>query len=68
MPEKDGIETILELKSKSSALKIIAISVGGKHGMFDYLKQAMDFSADKTLEKPHNNDELLQAVEELLEK
>ncbi len=37
MPEKEGMETILELKKIDPALKIISVSGGGRSAPEDYL-------------------------------
>lgn len=67
MPEKEGIETIQELKQDFSDVKIIAISGGGRVGPEDYLQLAKMLGAQRTLTKPVDRDELLKVVEELLE-
>jgi DNA-binding response OmpR family regulator len=66
MPEKEGIETILDLKRKFSGVKIIAVSGGGQVGPRDYLKLAGELGALKTFAKPFSMGELLKAVQELL--
>lgn len=65
MPEKEGIETVMELRSKSPNVKIIAISGGGRVGPESYLEIAKELGAQRTFEKPVDFDELLGAVEEL---
>ncbi len=67
MPEKEGIETILELKRDWQDVKIIAISGGGRVGPDDYLKSARRVGAQRTFTKPFDPKALLQAVEELLD-
>lgn len=66
MPEKEGVETIIELRKVHPGLKVIAISGGGRTRNFDFLDLAQQFGADVTLSKPFGNKELLQAVDELL--
>ena len=63
MPRMDGLETILEIKKKDKALKIIAISGGSRIRDFDFLKAAETFGADATLHKPLDNMELNKAIE-----
>ena len=65
MPEKEGIETILEVKQLFPSLKIIAISGGGKVGPQSYLVLADAFGVDATLAKPFNGQELLLCMEEI---
>jgi CheY-like chemotaxis protein len=67
MPDKDGIETIQELKKDFPDIKIIAISGGGRLGPQDYLNLAKMLGARLTLTKPIELPELLKAIEELLE-
>ena len=66
MPEKEGLETITELRKFFPAVKIIAISGGGRIGPAQYLKMAAILGADRTFSKPFNPSELIAAVEELL--
>ena len=66
MPDKDGIETILELRKSRPSLKIIAISGGSRCGPEGYLETAKSFGADRILTKPFSKNEILKAVEELL--
>jgi len=66
MPEKDGIETIQELRKDFPDVKIIAISGGGRLGPHDYLHLAKMLGAQRTLTKPIELTELLKTIEELL--
>ena len=66
MPEKEGIETIMELRRDFPDVKIIAISGGGRLDPEQYLSMAKGFGARYTFVKPVEREELLQAVEELL--
>lgn len=67
MPEKEGLETIQELRREDPDIKIIAISGGGQIGPADYLEVARRFGAMRTFSKPFDRKELLKAVDELLE-
>jgi CheY-like chemotaxis protein len=67
MPEKEGIETIMELRRDSQDVKIIAMSGGGKIDPNTYLQIAKTVGAVKTLAKPIRIDELLKTVQEVLE-
>lgn len=62
MPEKEGLETIGELRRKHPGVKIIAMSGGGRVSATDYLKIARALGADHVLAKPFSNDELKAAV------
>ena len=66
MPDKEGLETILDLKKEFENVKIIAISGGGRIGPEDYLKYAKGFGALHTLTKPIENAELLKAIRNVL--
>jgi PAS domain S-box-containing protein len=66
MPEKEGIETIIELKRDFPEVKIIAISGGGRSGAKDYLSIAQQMGAMRIFSKPIDRDDLLEAVRELL--
>jgi CheY-like chemotaxis protein len=66
MPEKEGFETIMELKRLQRDLKIIAISGGGRGDAGDYLPVARHLGAAKVLAKPFSMEEILQAIRELL--
>ena len=67
MPEKEGLETIQEMRRDDPDIKIIAISGGGQIGPADYLEIARRFGARRTFSKPFDRKELLAAVDELLE-
>ena len=66
MPEKEGLETIREMKRISSDLKIIAMSGGGKISADNYLETAKIFGASRLIEKPFSQKQLLTYVEELM--
>jgi len=68
MPEKEGIEIIIELRRDFPELKIIAISGGGTVGGSQYLDVAGKLGADKILGKPLKLRQLVTIVKELLEK
>lgn len=65
MPEKDGIEMILELRKDFQDLKVIAISGGGRLGPDGYLEMAKKLGAHRTFFKPFNRKEMLEAIKEL---
>ena len=67
MPEKEGLETIQELKREYPEVKIIAISGGGTTVKHNFLPLAGMFGALHTFPKPFDVKELLKAVKELLE-
>ena len=65
MPEKEGIETIIELKKAFPNVKLIAMSGGGWYGTEIDFDMAKKLGA-KTLDKPFALQELMDAVHELL--
>ena len=68
MPEKNGLETIMELRRLNPAVKIIAISGGGRTlGLGQlYLESAQALGAGQILAKPFSAAALLSAVTEVL--
>ncbi|MEO5332247.1 MAG: response regulator [Magnetococcus sp. YQC-5] len=67
MPIQDGLELILELKVICPAVKIIAISGGGR-GMDAQLglKLTKFFGVVRQLEKPFTREQVLETVQQLL--
>lgn len=67
MPEKNGIDMIMEFKKIHPEINILAISGGGGiTGRFDYLPIAKLIGAQITLKKPFTVSELRQGVNTLL--
>jgi DNA-binding NtrC family response regulator len=66
MPEKEGIETIIEIRREFPLAKIIAISGGGRVGAMDFLPLARRLGAARTLAKPFEREQLVEAVTEVL--
>ena len=66
MPEKEGLETIMDMKREDASTKIIAISGGGRGPADCYLEVAKKIGAAKVISKPFRSSELLDAVAELL--
>lgn len=67
MPEKEGIETIRELRRDFPDVKIIAMSGGGRVDPGEYLHFALKLGAARILRKPFRFHELLEAVRDVLE-
>ena len=65
MPGKEGIETMLDLRKEFPALKVIAISGGGRINAQDHLKMAKYLGAQYTFSKPFKRQALLEAVRDL---
>ena len=66
MPEKGGIDTIMDIRKEHPEAKIIAISGGGMCGDVSYLDMAIGVGADKAVGKPFVLDEFLAAVDDLI--
>ncbi|KAA3657385.1 MAG: response regulator [Calditrichaeota bacterium] len=66
MPEKEGIETITELRKMQPDVKIIAMSGGGHGGVESYLHMAKLFGAQRTIAKPFQRTELLDVIHDVL--
>src|SRR4051812_37978620 len=53
MPDKEGLETIAELKRKHPGVPIVAMSGGGENAQpMDYLRMAKMLGATRLLAKP----------------
>ena len=67
MPNKNGIDMILELKKEHPELRMLAISGGGGiTGAFDYLPTAKLVGANSILKKPFGIQDLRAALEDIL--
>ena len=65
MPDKDGIETIIELRKLYPAVKIVAMSGWTSTQGSDYLQVAREIGAAVTLQKPFDPAELSRVVRQL---
>jgi len=67
MPEKEGLETIAELRRIAPKIKIIAMSGGTVMiGAKDSLSMAQMFGASFTLAKPFSGQTLITAITQVL--
>lgn len=67
MPEKDGIELLLEIKKTAPHVKVIAMSGGGGAMTSEFaLHMARKLGADSVLAKPFNADQLRAAIADVL--
>jgi DNA-binding response OmpR family regulator len=67
MPDKNGLEVILELRAQSPSTPIIAMSDGGRTKQIELLGDAKLLGAVRTVGKPFSLDEMLTAVRQELE-
>lgn len=66
MPEKEGIEIIMDLQKDFPDTKIIAISGGGRVAAHYYLEIAKKIGASRILEKPFELKVFMASVREAL--
>lgn len=67
MPNRDGLETIMEIRRRHPGVRILAISSGGSIGIGNLLGMARVFGADETLAKPLSFTTFAATVNRLLE-
>ena len=67
MPEMDGLEILMQLRSTHDSVPVIAISGGMRSLPVNFLQQAKLFGARYVFEKPVPLDVLRNAVTELLD-
>ncbi len=68
MPEREGIETIREIRKRWTTLPILAISGGDKTGWSDFLRMATVLGASDTMAKPFTASEFVARVIGLVSK
>ena len=66
MPDKEGVETIMELTRDFPDVRIIAISGGGRTRNLDFLKLAKQHGAKQVLAKPFSQSDLVNMVNAVL--
>lgn len=66
MPDKEGIETIVEIRESLPAQKIVAMSGGGRIKKEDYLAVAAAVGATYTISKPFDAETLTEMVNTIL--
>lgn len=67
MPEVDGIGLLLKLRKQFPLLRVIVISGGGRAQNVDFLRMAQTLGADQVLAKPFTPEQLLTAVQAVLD-
>lgn len=68
MPNKDGLETIVELRKRLPDIRILAISSGGLVDRSLLLRTALVLGADESLQKPLRLETFADTVTRLLGK
>jgi CheY-like chemotaxis protein len=66
MPNKEGLETLMEVKAINADIKVMAITGKTYITGYDNLFAAKAFGADSTMRKPFHIDSLIEAVETTL--
>ena len=67
MPDRDGIETIQQIRERSATLPVIAMSGFGTEDFLP-LQDAMLMGADRIIGKPFSVEDILTAVGKLLDR
>src|SRR5882724_9977514 len=65
MPNKEGLDTIMQIRARDTTTPIIAMSGGGRVGNADFLKMAARLGANEILAKPFERKDLTAAVQRL---
>jgi DNA-binding response OmpR family regulator len=68
MPDGDGMQAIVELRRRTPGIRLLAISGGSEMESARYLRGAESFGATRTLVRPFDNRQLLDAVDEIVHK
>lgn len=66
MPNKEGLETLVEIRERFPELRVLCMSGGGRSGNFDPLQLSEKFGAHATIAKPFRPAELRQRVNDCL--
>jgi DNA-binding response OmpR family regulator len=62
MPDRDGLETLIEVKKEFPGVRVIVMTGGGLGTRQEYLAIASKFGADAIVKKPASIDEILAAL------
>jgi DNA-binding response OmpR family regulator len=65
MPDKEGLETLLEIKRRFADVPVFVMSGGGTRGKHDFLAVAKKFGATGALKKPVTPHELMKIIDAL---
>ena len=63
MPDKDGLETLLDIRRNNPSIYVYAMSGGGRKGNFGYLDIARRFGADEVVKKPFLPSTLIELIQ-----
>ena len=62
MPNKEGLETIVQIRQAHPSIKVIAISGGERSSSSDFATMARSFGAHGILRKPFTDEQLLECI------
>jgi CheY-like chemotaxis protein len=62
MPDREGVETIIEIRRRWPQVKIVAMSGGGRIGPEMFLALASNFGASAVIRKPFKFGELIEVL------
>ncbi|HBH04166.1 MAG TPA: response regulator [Candidatus Rokubacteria bacterium] len=66
MPGKEGLETIMEIRRDFPQVRVVAMSGGGRTGELNYLRDAVQLGATRSITKPFQESEVLRVVRDTL--
>jgi CheY-like chemotaxis protein len=67
MPDREGIETLIEIKRRQPRTRVLVMSGGGIRTKHDFLSVAAKFGADATIKKALGTTEILNIVDSHLQ-
>lgn len=62
MPQRDGLEVVMDLRKTQPTLPVIVMTGGGQQQANYYLRLAHELGAKGILQKPFTNEQLLMTV------
>lgn len=66
MPQQNGVEMVVRLRTENTTVPIIAISGGGRARILDLLEVAKEAGVNTVLPKPFRKEELVMAVDHFI--
>ena len=66
MPEKEGLELIMDVRAQFPGLRVVAISGGVWSSKQSFLPVAKKLGADRAMSKPFTIEQFLTTIEEVL--
>ena len=65
MPEKDGLETLLEIRERFPHIAVLSMCETGLRSKYDFLSVAKKFGASDVLQKPIRLADVIQIIDAL---